>query len=124
KKFVLNKKTIRNPMNKVFVILHILVIVAILSSCESNNPIYPVETASPKTEIKPKKLKYGFDLDQFRIVKKKIRRGDTFGSILEENGIDYPEVYKILQSIKRNVNVRRLVTGKTFKLLYSKDSIA
>tara|TARA_S200000501_G_scaffold289840_1_gene274730 strand:+ start:5241 stop:6590 length:1350 start_codon:yes stop_codon:yes gene_type:complete len=124
KKFVLNKKTIRNHMNKVFVILHILGIVAILSSCESNNPIYPVETASPKTEIKPKKLKYGFDLDQFRIVKKKIRRGDTFGSILEENGIDYPEVYKILQSIKRNVNVRRLVTGKTFKLLYSKDSIA
>ena len=69
-------------------------------------------------------MKYGFDLNQFRIVKKKIRKGDTFGSILEDNGIDYPEVYKILQSIKRNVNVRRLVTGKTFKLLYSKDSIA
>ena len=111
-------------MNKVFVILHIFGIVTLLSSCESNNPIYPVETPSPKTEIKQKKLKYGFDLNQFRIVKKKIRKGDTFGSILEDNGIDYPEVYKILQSIKRNVNVRRLVTGKTFKLLYSKDSIA
>ena len=55
-------------MNKVFVILHAFGIVAILSSCESNKPVYPVEIASPKTEIKPKKLKYGFDLDQFRIV--------------------------------------------------------
>ena len=32
----------------------------------------------------------------------KIKRGDTFGDILENNGIDYPEVYQILQKIKFN----------------------
>ena len=62
-------------------------------------------------------------MNQFRIVKKKIRRGDTFGSILEDNGIDYPEVHNILKVLKNKVGVKRLVVGKQYNLLFSKDSI-
>ena len=68
-------------------------------------------------------IKYGFDLNNYRVVNKKIKRGDTFGSILEENGIDYPEVYNILQKIKNKVNVRRINVGKPYTLLLSKDSV-
>ncbi len=82
-------------------------------------------TDSPvaRIEVKTKNLKYGFDLDQFRVVEKKIRRGDTFGSILEDNGIDYPEVHNILKIIKNEVSVKRLVVGKPYSLFFSKDSI-
>ena len=68
-----------------------------------NNQSMLTEIPVVKVDIKPKKLKYGFDLNQYKIVKKKVRRGDTFGSILENNGIDYPEVYDILQSIKKKI---------------------
>ena len=44
-----------------------------------------------------KNIKYGFDFNKFFVNQKKIKRGDTFGSILESNGIDYPEVHNILQ---------------------------
>ena len=71
----------------------------------------------------PPNIKYGFDLNNYRVVNKKIKRGDTFGSILEENGIDYPEVYNILQKIKNKVNVRRINVGKPYTLLFSKDSV-
>ena len=71
----------------------------------------------------PPNIKYGFDLNNYRVVNKKIKRGDTFGSILEENGIDYPEVYSILQKIKNKVNVRRINVGKPYTLLFSKDSV-
>ena len=71
----------------------------------------------------PPNIKYGFDLNNYRVVNKKIKRGDTFGSILEENGIDYPEVYNILQKIKNKVNVRRINVGKPYTLLLSKDSV-
>ena len=40
-------------------------------------------------------LHYGIDLNYFEVRKHKIRRGDTFGKILESNGIDYPQVYSI-----------------------------
>ena len=111
-------------MNNVFVTLYLLAVVVLLPSCESSNSAAIDETTETKVEIKLKNLKYGFDLDRFRVVKKKIRKGDTFSSILEDNGIAYPEVYNILQNIKNKVNVKRLLTGKTYKLLYTKDSIA
>ena len=111
-------------MNNVFVTLYLLAVVVLLQSCKSRNSPAIDETTETEVEIKTKNLKYGFDLERFRIVKKKIRRGDTFSSILEDNGITYPEVYNILQNIKNKVNVKRLLTGKTYKLLYTKDSIA
>ena len=119
----IKQKGVRNPMNKVFVTLYLLAVVVLLQSCKSSNSPAIDETTETEVEIKTKNLKYGFDLERFRIVKKKIRRGDTFSSILEDNGIDYSEVHNILQNIKNKVSVKRLVTGKTYKLLYTKDSI-
>ena len=82
-----------------------------------------VEPSIAKLELIPKNIKYGFDLDQYKIVKKKIKNGDTFGSILEENSINYPEVYKILKVVKNKVNVKRLRVGNYYTLLFTKDSI-
>ena len=119
-----NKKLIRTVLNKIFVKLYLLLIVVLFSSCETKKQITLAEPIEAKVEMKPKNIKYGFDLDQFRVVKKKIKRGDTFGSILEDNGIDYPEVYNILKTIKNKVSVKRLVAGKSYSLFFSKDSIA
>ena len=111
-------------MNKIFVKIYLLIIVVLFSSCETKKPFTFIDPTEVKAEIKPRNIKYGFDLDQLRVVKKKIRRGDTFGSILEDNGIDYPEVYNILKTIKNKVSVKRLVEGKYYSLFFSKDSIS
>jgi murein DD-endopeptidase MepM/ murein hydrolase activator NlpD len=111
-------------LNKIFVKLYLLIIVVLFSTCETKKRFNYADPLEAKVEIKSKNIKYGFDLDQLRVVKKKIRRGDTFGSILEENGIDYPEVYKILKIIKNKVNVKRLVEGRYYSLFFSKDSIS
>ena len=77
------------------------------------------EIAEQKSDIK-----YGFDFNKFNAKEFKIKRGDTFGDILERNGIDYPEVYKILQVVKKSdVNIRRLQIGKPYTLLFTKDSL-
>ena len=70
-----------------------------------------------------KNIKYGFDFNKFIVNEKKIKRGDTFGSILESNGIDYPEVHNILQKIKNQVSVKKLNIGKKYFILFSDDSI-
>ena len=69
-----------------------------------------------------KNIKYGFDFNKFIVNEKKIKRGDTFGSILESNGIDYPEVHNILQNIKNQVSVKKLNIGKKYFILFSDDS--
>ena len=93
-----------------------------ISSCKKSDKL---ENKVIKDKIidLPPNMKYGFNLNDFIIKKKKIKRGDTFGSILEENFIDYPEVHKILQKIKTQVSVKKLQIGKPYTLLFSKDSI-
>ena len=68
-------------------------------------------------------LHYGIDLNYFEVKKHKIKRGDTFGKILETNGIDYPQVYAILEAIKGKADVRKLTIGKPYSLFFSNDSI-
>jgi murein DD-endopeptidase MepM/ murein hydrolase activator NlpD len=120
----LDKKLIRAVLNKIFVKIYLLIIVVLFSSCETKKPFSFIDPTEAKVEIKPRNIKYGFDLNQLRVVKKKIRRGDTFSSILEDNGIDYPEVYNILKTIKNKVSVKKLVEGKYYSLFFSKDSIS
>ena len=68
---------------------------------------------------------FGIDRNLFEVREHKIKRGDTFGKILEAQGIDYPQVYAILQAIKGEVDVRKLTLGKPYSLFYSKaDSVA
>ena len=102
--------------------LILIVLSQSISSCKKSDKL---ENKVIKDKIidLPPNMKYGFNLNDFIVKKKKIKRGDTFGSILEENFIDYPEVHKILQKIKTQVSVKKLQIGKPYTLLFSKDSI-
>lgn len=93
-----------------------------LLSCNNSGEATTSETEVAEVEIQPN-LHFGIDLNDYELRKNKIKRGDTFGKILEENGIDYPQVYTILEAIKGSVSVRKLTLGKPYSLFYSKDSI-
>ena len=93
-----------------------------ISSCKKSDKLENKVMKDKIIDLSPN-MKYGFNLNDFIVKKKKIKRGDTFGSILEENFIDYPEVHKILQKIKKQVSVKKLQIGKPYTLLFSKDSI-
>ena len=102
-----------------------LFIFLLVGSCSNKNSVLaslPSPEVSTSHVIVSKK-EFGLDLDLFEKKEKKIQRGDTFGSILEENGIEYPEVYTIVNRIKNSVNVRKLQLYKPYSLFFSKDSL-
>lgn len=115
-------KFVRMLRNVFFCCALSIVVLFFFSSCEEKTEV-PQEMALPEVIVEPD-MRYGYDFNQYHAKQLKIRRGDTFGAILEKNGIDYPEVYKILQVIKGKVNVRKLQIGKPYTLLFSKDSIS
>ena len=88
----------------------------------TQTPITPSNQVKNSINISPQ-LQFGINLNQFEADTKKIKRGDTFGAILEENGIDYPQVHNIVSAIKDCVNVRKLQVNKPYTLFYSKDSL-
>ena len=107
--------------NYLFNIISYFFILTILG-CKNEKKIpKPIEISDEIIE-KPD-IKYGLDFNKFSSEEYKIKKGDTFGDILEKNGIDYPEVYQILQKIKSSISIRKLQIGKPYTLLFTKDSI-
>ena len=102
----------------------IFITALVLSSCKKNTSQASADALEEKIVQPIPKIKYGYDYNLYEAKEFKIKRGDTFGAILEQNGIDYPEVYTILQVIKKSeVNIRKLKIGKPYTLLFTKDSV-
>ena len=116
-----NLSLLFNNLQKLFLIF---IAVIVLNACKNTTSEANPDTLEEKIVQPIPKMKYGFDYNLYQEKEFKIKRGDTFGAILERNGIDYPEVYTILQVIKKSeVNIRKLKIGKPYTVLYTKDSI-
>ncbi len=98
---------------KIKVLVSILII--LLSSCSN----YDIGEKKEKAI----EYQYGYNKDQYIFEEKKIKSGDTFGDILEDVGIDYPEIFEALQKTKGDVNFKKLQIGKPYTLIFSKDSL-
>jgi murein DD-endopeptidase MepM/ murein hydrolase activator NlpD len=88
-------------------------------SCKNNE-----EPAPLKAEIILPKIinKYGYVFNDYKVVEDTIKRGESFGEILDRNHVEYPRVYKIAESIKDSFDVRRLNAGKPYTILAKNDS--
>ncbi len=93
----------------------VIFILFISYSCNSDDNLASI--------VKPIKYKYGYDESKYLFEEKKVKNGDTFGDILEDQGIDYPEIYEALQKTKDEVDFRKLQIGKPYTLIYTNDSI-
>ena len=98
-------------MKRIFTLL----IISFLFSCslEKNNQV----------KEDPIKYKFGYDQSKYIFEEKKVKRGDTFGDILEDQGIDYPEIFRALEKTKNDVNFTKLQLGKPYTLIFTNDSI-
>ena len=68
-------------------------------------------------------LKYGLEIDKYYIEPGEIRKGDFFGSIMEELGIDGNQVQRILKASKGVFDATRIKLGNSYEVLREKDSL-
>lgn len=101
-------------MKKIFI-----VIIALFSlvSCKKTEEIVPEKAV----KLVPKKSEFGFVLADFNIVNDTIKRGDTFGTLLEEQNIGGRQVYDIIAKVRDSFNVRSIRINKPFTMLRSKN---
>lgn len=72
---------------------------------------------------KKKNIEYGFNLDDYNVIRDTIRSGDTFGAILDENHVPQSKIFEAVTKIKDSFDVRRIKIGKPYVILNSKDSL-
>ena len=75
--------------------------------------------------VKKEKIikEFGYVLNDFHVVRDTIKSGDSFGTILEKNNLFYPQIYNIVQKVKRVYDIRKINVGKPYTILFSKDSL-
>ena len=66
---------------------------------------------------------FGYTLNNYNVKKSKVKNGDSFGSILEKNNLYYPQIYNIVQKVKKVYDIRKINIGKPYTILSSKDSL-
>jgi murein DD-endopeptidase MepM/ murein hydrolase activator NlpD len=102
--------------------LVILFSIFLLISCGSDAE--KEEVAEIVEEVKPQIIEeFGYVLNNYRVVKDTIQRGESFGEILDRHHIDYPTIYKIAEAAKDTFDIRRLRAGKPYTILASNDSL-
>ncbi len=65
---------------------------------------------------------YGFNLNDFVVLKDTIRNGDNFGDLMLTNKVDYQKIFKVSTDLKDTFDVRRIRIGKPYAILKSKDT--
>ncbi len=92
-----------------------------LISC--NNEEEKQAVTKVKKEPAPKvEKRYGFVFNDYNVVRDTIKRGDFFGSIMDQNGVGPGKVYEITEKVKDSFNPARITAGKKYFVLRAKDS--
>ncbi|MEC5164532.1 murein DD-endopeptidase MepM/ murein hydrolase activator NlpD [Flavobacterium sp. PL11] len=98
-------------------ILIIIIVLFSLASCNKKENIKVKEIVKPVS----KKEEFGFVYADFNVVRDTIKKGDTFGTIIDKQNIGDHRVYDIIAAIKDSIDVRNIRYNKPFTLLRSKS---
>jgi murein DD-endopeptidase MepM/ murein hydrolase activator NlpD len=107
---------LNNIVNLKKVFLFIIVLFSIFS-CKQTEPesITPDQLPQQKTE------QFGFDFNDYNVLHDTIKKGDTFGNIIENQNLGDKQVYDIIEKVKDSFDVRTIRIGKAYTFLRSKD---
>ncbi|MFV8280925.1 peptidoglycan DD-metalloendopeptidase family protein [Christiangramia marina] len=105
-------------MKKLGLLVMLMLAMTACNDDEKEQAVNEVETKKiPKIE-----KQYGFILNDFEVIRDTIRSGDSFGYIMDQNGVDHGKVFEVSEKVKDTFNPARITAGKKYMILRAKDS--
>ncbi|WP_394364613.1 M23 family metallopeptidase [Flavobacterium gawalongense] len=98
-------------------VLITIIVLFSLVSCNKSDDVLEKEIIKPAV----KKIEFGFKYSDFNVVQDTIKKGDTFGTIIENQNIGNKKVYDIIKKVKDTFDVRIIRINKPYTLLRSKN---
>ncbi|MBT5289212.1 MAG: peptidoglycan DD-metalloendopeptidase family protein [Flavobacterium sp.] len=93
-------------------------------SCGKDNIKDTPDASDEITASVPKIIhEFGYTLNDYKVIKDTIKKGESFGIILDRHHVFYPKINAIAKKIKDTFDVRRIRAGKPYMILASKDSL-
>lgn len=107
-------------MSKNVVGLFMLTVFTLISCKKQTNTVDEQAQISALVEekVEPVELmEFGYNLNDYTVVRDTIKAGDSFGEILQRNNLDYPQIYNIVEGAKDSFDITKLQVGKPYTLL-------
>jgi murein DD-endopeptidase len=103
----------------------IVIALLFLTSCkEEKNQQENTEQKIAAVEEKAPEVAYGFELDDFEVIRDTVRSGDSFGGLMLANNIDYNKVEVLSKKFRDTFDIRRIRVGRPYLILKSRDSLS
>tara|TARA_R110001632_G_scaffold8386_10_gene33171 strand:+ start:505 stop:1776 length:1272 start_codon:yes stop_codon:yes gene_type:complete len=108
-------------LKKISILLFALII--LISCGEDEKKDISKTTEKIKASLPEIIYAFGYKLNDYKVIKDTIRKGESFGIILDRHHVYYPKINTIAKKIKDTFDVRRVRAGKPYLILASKDSL-
>ena len=92
----------------------------LILSCSKNNDKNSDNDIIDSTEIAKPEYGFGFELNNYRVERDTIKRGDNLGLILGRHNFDATDIHIIAEKVKDSFNIAKIRAGNVLTLLKSK----
>ena len=105
---------------KQFIIIVILTLS--ISACKEDNSKAEYQKQLAEIVEEEKILEFGFNIKNYIVKRDTVKKGDSFGEILQRYNVAYSKIFQIAEKTKDTFDIRKLRAGKPYTLLFSKES--
>ena len=101
-------------------VLMIIVLLTTILSCNKSADKLDKKAQIKKVAVKAEHSDFGFNFADFNVVQDTVRKGDTFGTIINKQNIGDRKVFEIVESVKDTFDVRIIKPNRSYTMLRSK----
>lgn len=99
----------------------VIVLLTTILSCNKSADKVENKTPIKKVKTKAENSDFGFNFADFNVVQDTVRKGDTFGTIINKQNIGDRKVFEIVESVKDTFDVRIIKPNRIYTMLRSKN---
>tara|TARA_R110002033_G_scaffold158899_4_gene195117 strand:- start:23460 stop:24677 length:1218 start_codon:yes stop_codon:yes gene_type:complete len=99
----------------------VIVLLTTILSCNKSADKVEIKTPIKKVKTKAENSDFGFNFADFNVVQDTVRKGDTFGTIINKQNIGDRKVFEIVESVKDTFDVRIIKPNRIYTMLRSKN---
>lgn len=101
--------------------LTIIIALTLAVSCKKSDAENKKKPTVVKRNHQKDNSDFGFNFADFNVVQDTVKKGDTFGTIINKQNIGDRKIYEIVNNIKDTFDVRIIRPDKAYTMLRSKD---